>query len=360
MRYFQTIPLVNLTSFFILGSVFIGELPNLKRDTPSSTSQKIKYSITDLGEAAKIADEAKLGINSAGQVSLWNVSDSGVTRVAYWDANRLHFPDQKSLFASSVTRAINSDGIIVGWGSDSANPVDSRAKVSAFQFKNGEMTVLSGFVDGDTRAFGVNASGTIVGATNTSAGKRHGFSWKEGRIEDLAPLPGGSFSQAYAVNDEGVVVGASDSSKPQRRAVLWRNGKVLDLGTFPGGTVSRALAINDRSQVIGFSDSPEGTHAFLWENGKMSDLGTLGSEPSLATAINNRSEAVGSSSLSQSVRHGFLWRKGKMLDLNSLISKDSGWTVLKADAINDSGQIACIAKRKLQSQHALLLTPIAK
>jgi probable HAF family extracellular repeat protein len=115
------------------------------------------------------------------------------------------------------------------------------------------------------------------------------FLWQEGTFTELPLLPQGAASSfAWGINATGQVVGAASTATNELHAVLWDQGAVIDLGTLPGGHSSFARGINDRGQVVGYSSVANGeTHAFLWENGTMIDLGTLpGGTFSVAEAIN--------------------------------------------------------------------------
>src|SRR5438094_792354 len=128
-----------------------------------------------------------------------------------------------------------------------------------------------------------NASGQVVGESDTAGGSRHAFSWTAaGGMIDLGTL-GGAYSAATAVNDSGQVVGESDPAdgNRHRHAFSWTTaGGMVDLGTLLGGPRSTATAVNDSGQVVGVSvitDDASSFHAFLWTAaGGMVDLGTLG------------------------------------------------------------------------------------
>ena len=81
----------------------------------------------------------------------------------------------------------------------------------------------------------------------------------------------------------------------------------------------------------------------------MADLGTLDGSVSVAHGINAAGQVVGYSytpdTPSTDIMHAFLYSHGTMADLNSLINPASGWILYKADAINDSGQIAGLGSK---------------
>jgi probable HAF family extracellular repeat protein len=132
--------------------------------------------------------------------------------------------------------------------------------------------------------------------------------------------------------------------------VLWR-GVCLSNGAIhcdlPGGV--HAYGINSSGQVVGDS----GDRAFLYTNGTTTDLGTLGGSHSYAYGINDKGQVVGSSTTISGSQHAFLYSDGTMTDLNSRIDPASGWTLTRADDINDLGQIVGYGNKG-----AFLLTPL--
>ena len=186
-------------------------------------------------------------------------------------------------------------------------------------------------------------------------------------MQDLGTI-GGASSSAYGINASGQVVGASTwtSLSDYGHAFLYSNGKMQDLGTLGGIYGSSAYGINASGQVVGYSYiTGAGNnifsnvfHAFLYSNGTMQDLGTLGGSDSQANGINDSGEVVGESdTTNDSAQHAFLYSNGSMTDLNSLISPSSGWTLLDATAVNDNGQIAGYGVNPEGNDEAFLLTP---
>ncbi|BDI33837.1 hypothetical protein CCAX7_58880 [Capsulimonas corticalis] len=323
------------------------------------TSNAPSYSITDLGGLADVADEATVSLNNAGDVSLDIVSGQHV-HAALWSHGRLRDLGDAPGYPNGVPHALNGHNTVVGWTNTSDNPVDSMAATRAFVNDGHGMRVLGTLGGRDSRALGVNDSGRIVGVSNLDDRTRHAFvSDGGGALKDLGALPGGRFSAAYAVNAAGDAAGVADTPGQISHPVCWRKGKIHDLGTLPGGDSGCALAINARGDAAGYSETKDGVHAFLYSRGRMRNLGVLKFDPSAANGLNDSDDVVGTSNVSASARHAFLWRKGRMDDLNDLIAQNTGWTLTAGCAINNAGQIVCIAGKRGEPSHALLLTPIA-
>lgn len=143
---------------------------------------------------------------------------------------------------------------------------------------------------------------------------QHAFQWKDGVLNDLALLPGGTSSCTQWINERGMIAGGATTGiidpltgYPEVNAVLWKNGTIRNLGTL-GGNESVAFGLNNHGQVVGFALNtiPDpftnvfafGTtqaHAFQWQDGVMHDLGTLGGPDSIAWFANERGQIAGQS-----------------------------------------------------------------
>jgi probable HAF family extracellular repeat protein len=181
----------------------------------------------------------------------------------------------------------------------------------------------------------INASGQVVGTSETASGESHAFFWQDGEMIDLGNLGDSGFVAAADINNAGQVVGWSWINESRdTHAFLWERGVMSDLGTL-GGTYSAAQAINNRGQIVGSSTTPMGdTHAFLWEHGVMSDLGTLGGSWSVALDINEVGQVIGDTG-GAGRSYNFFWDRGVMVDIGTLGSVYRG----EIHALNNRGQV---------------------
>ncbi len=204
-------------------------------------------------------------------------------------------------------------------------------------------------------AYGINASGQVVGEAQTSSGNNDAFLYSNGTMVDLGTL-GGTGSVAYGINASGQVVGYAYTSSGNNDAFLYSNGTMTDLGTLPGFQSSLATGINANGQVVGASPAPLGAtkgsppvHAFLYSSGTMVDLGTLGGRTSAANSINASGQAVGEAQTSSGNNDAFLYSNGTMVDLGTLGGRTSA-----ASGINASGQVVGYAETSSGTYDAFL------
>ena len=330
------------------------------------------YKVTDLGVLRGDASSVGFWVNSSGQVAGCADTSTGTTAPCTTNI------DGQRAFLWTKEKGLRNLGTLPG------------GNVSA--------------------AYGINDAGEVIGYSLTNAGTSHAFRWTQKyRMEDLGTLPGGTTSGANAINSKGVIVGSSryQGSGGNTDAVLWTsNGSIKDLGvlagaqwavalgnnnhnqvvgvsgfgggvfhtflwtkagamkdlkTLPGGTESYGGYINNLGQIIGGSDSakhPGVYHCALWDkNLKVHDLGTLKTDPDCTlSAINDQGSAVGGTTTPGS-QHAVFWSKSAgLLDLNKRIAKSSGWLLVGAIGINQSGQIVGWGTHKGEN-HGFLLTP---
>jgi len=297
------------------------------------------YSVNDLGT---LGSSSAIGfkINNSGTAIGWAESIYGYSQ-AFQSANGGPLQTLAPLSASdSFAMGINSAGVIAGTAYVDGQPHGV--------LWNGNATTDLG---AGIYATGINDPGVVVG------GNGHAFVLANGVYQDLGVLPGGNWSSAYGINNSGTVVGYGSLASGNFGAFVWTpQSGMQQLGTF-GGPNSYATGLNNNGEVIGYASLSSGyEHAFSAVGAVMTDLGTLGGS-SFAYGINDSGEIVGYSwPTGGENTHAFLYVNGMMIDLNSLIPSGSGWQLLEAYGVNNTGQI--VGEGLLNGQyHAFLLDP---
>jgi probable HAF family extracellular repeat protein len=90
----------------------------------------------------------------------------------------------------------------------------------------------------------------------------------------------------------------------------------------------------------------------------LTDLGPAGDLWAGPRAIDAAGRVVGAATGTDGQRYAALWQGGAPVDLNGLLPADSGWHLVRANGINDAGQIAGAGRINGQV-HGYLLTPAA-
>ena len=301
---------------------------------------------------------------------------------------------------SSVAYGINDSGQVVGESNtigDAASHAFRTAANSPIDPATddlGTLGITSNPPQGasSSSAYAINSSGQVVGYSYTGSNvPAHAFRTAANSpinpaTDDLGTLGGaGSYSQAFGINASGQVVGTSLTFTGILGQHAFRtaanspiNPATDDLGTFGGTSTvfgfpnSAARGINASGQVVGeasIGDYPDfnafRTAANTPINLATDDLGTLGGPQSQALGINASGDVVGysytssvvSGAVLQSSEHAFLYRAGVIYDLNNLIPAGSGWVLRVAYGINDAGQIVGFGFNPSGVDRAFLLNP---
>jgi probable HAF family extracellular repeat protein len=221
----------------------------------------------------------------------------------------------------------------------------------------------TGFV---SEAFGVNATGQVVGDSVLSNGTDLSAFRTDPGGQPMNNL-GGSSSTAFAINDSGQSAGQSIFAGNNLTAFRTDpNGSITsgsNLGILPGGSFSFGQGINASGQVVGYGDTstPNGTesHAFrTTSNGGLnaaSDLGVLsGMNGSRAFGINSSGQAVGDSfNTSTGANVAFRADPGAAMKSLGLLP---GGTFSQAVAINASAMVVGNADTSSAAQVAYRTT----
>jgi probable HAF family extracellular repeat protein len=304
----------------------------------------------------------------------------------------------------SMATAINNSGTVVG-----------RTDTRAFMYQNCTMTDLGTLGGNESEAWAISRQGTVVGWSRRSDGKKRAFSYAGGVMSDL----GGSATleeSAFATSGWEIPAGIESASGGLgATAVYYYGGKTYSFPSYllnpPSGYayVQSVTGMNDLLQVTGYLTDSFGNavglvsasgfgawtpikglpdripsvvprainqnshvvggagwpypHAFLSldPNSTPLDLGTIGNlgSISVANAININDWVVGYSEYRTSGGlHAFLFN-GSMIDLNTRLVNGTGWELVEATGINDSGQIVGWGFYNGQ-RTAFLLTPASR
>jgi len=280
------------------------------------------------GTAYSVVDLGGLGGTTA---AAFSINSSGVT--AGW-ADTLQGNTQ-ALVAGTATGMATLPPFALG---SEAFGINNSGEVVGTQGTHGALWTSAGMTDlgANVSAMAINDSGQIAG------GDGHAILITAGGTQDLGTLGGGSWSAAYGISISGEVVGSAMLANGTFRGFTWSaQTGMIGLGTL-GGNSSYATAVNAEGQVTGATALGTGyEHAVLYSGGQTIDLGSLGGSNSYGYAINDAGTVVGySDGAGNGGMDAFVvYSGGAMIDLNSLIPTGSGWDLLAAYGINDSGEI---------------------
>lgn len=221
------------------------------------------------------------GINDSGLISGWQVMPPYGHNIGIQVAGSLGVPNFSRL------HAVNAQGIFAGsWGTESPTFRDFRAyRCRAMVVSpTGTITVIDtrtlnedylSFAENSSDdnhwsdAYGINGSGTVVGAMRSVDGStRHAFKGTAGSMQDLGTL-GGFRSTAYDIDSSGQVVGEAETTGGTLHAFRYADGVMTDLNNLlmqpadSGWELLTAKAINDRGEIVGQGRFHGELHAFL-------------------------------------------------------------------------------------------------
>lgn len=280
-----------------------------------------------------------------------------------WRAGQLEM--LRDFGRGGVALDINDTGEAVGYAEAPLDmPVYSRTS-PAVRFTSGLPEILGTVSGPEGSATAINNRGQIVGTGFHDNLLFESFAWENGSIRRLPTDP--PFfgpSQATAINQQGQIVGWESPSPGVTdegpTAVTWINSAARSL-TAHGIVTSKALSINGDGIAVGWIGPPVGRFQepmtkfpVFWDT-------VHGTEPTplapgvqgMATAVNGQGLAVGNSA------SGFalLFAAGQAFRLQNLLVNAPGWTITRAQDINDAGQILAQGYTNRQGG-SVMLTPV--
>ena len=170
-------------------------------------------------------------------------------------------------------------------------------------------------------------------------------------------------SEAVDINENGIAVGSAtnlvrdDANVRSQYAAIFADGEITSLTDRNTYISSSALAINDNNIVAGVgarSISGVTRTKFFYHNMETGETtfpdDFFASSSSVARAINNNGLIVGEGEADTNpvgrTSHGFLYdtNDDTFRDINDLLGCDQGYLIVQARGINDSDQIAALAR----------------
>ncbi len=304
--------------------------------TELATAQS--YSVANVGNLGYPVTTAQ-GINDNGEVvgtAAIELADGSPLSRAYFWTKRGGMHSIGTLSSGygvySGAYGVSSSGFICGYSTSKTSEVPEGFLWSSA----GGMTGINYGL-----GMGVNDSGEVVGYFHTGHGET--FGWSSTVNLNTSGYTG---VEALGVNDAGFIAGTAFGAKTGlQEALLWTpENEIFALGTLPGGRHSEARAVSSNNIVVGGSDTSDNTtHAFLWtRTGGMQDLGILSGYTScIANGVNSSGVVVGQCTPASGTPTAFVWTsENGMENLNELLTGNPYATLISANGINTSGQIA--------------------
>lgn len=242
--------------------------------------------------------------------------------------------------------AINDLGQVVGFGG--ALDGNNQLTLSTMQAIRWDGTTPTRLGARGGRANDINNSGQVVGQVDGDSVLRNQFAvrWVGGTHTALAGIPTDFPSVAHRINDSGQILGYWDSIPAGLLAVRWDGDVPTIVSSYPDNLFF-PVDINDAGDILAAGSGQLRFPFVLNKNNQSFELDNLGGTFVTASDLNNRGQAVGShvtaGGIDQSSdRRAILWNGSVATDLNEYLdarSRDDGWNLYTATAINDHGWI---------------------
>lgn len=274
----------------------------------------------------------------------------------------------------SFAEDVDDEGRIVGWRGPWSGP--NRAFLwtpTSPRATTGTAVDLGDLGGSAAEAWGINASGQIVGSSTTAAAARHAFLWEGGTMHELAAAAGLTWVIAFDLNDAParLVIGGDQVLD---QALVWAvsgSGAGFQAATavvLPplAGLGSFAFAVNDGGTVVGYSNVVSASlpnRPVKWANNGAGwavtalqlPANTLGG---VARDINSSGKIVGEVALpGGNCTQAVAWEPPASAPAS--LPMLGGGLCAAASAVNDAGQVSGTAADAHGFTRAVLWKPLA-
>lgn len=248
--------------------VVIGEYvpPNTnKKSRAFRSNPSVSADVVNLGALFGGDASAAYAINAAGKVVGYsNAPDPADSTKQI--AHAVSFKDGAPPFdlgyfkdyggVGAYARGINDEGAIVG------EFKKSDGTYRPFQIIDGNAHPLNGFEQDNARVISINNNSRIIGNITLNDTRMRAFVYEGGKRTDIVPEGGGE-SRAYGQNHLGQIVGeykiANTLNVLETRAFVFESGKFMDLQSLLPSTFTPkftvAYAINNHGAIVGWTRS---------------------------------------------------------------------------------------------------------
>ncbi|MBU0601428.1 MAG: hypothetical protein KKD25_03385 [Gammaproteobacteria bacterium] len=337
----------------------------------------VSYSVTDVGVSDGVGMSTGLSLNTSGMV---------VVTTPYFDTVDLRFRMRSFVSSGGIASVLETpagldfqvtgiadNGVIGG----SVGIDDFRSLPGMWSGSELRYLPLPASQDPDWMAVGhvtgMNRHGDMVGASYLSSvhasevsAEQVALVWRQGELEVLA-APSFHTIRTFDISDSGVVsalafADGAGAGAGNPHLVTWDgDGTFADLGEVPAFAQWNSASASGRMVGVGpYADGGMDAGPFVFDPDGVHALPVLpDSVDTWAGDINNAGVIVGDAYIGESEEQiAVIWLGGEILDLNSLIDPASGWTLIDAQAINERGQIAALARNAAGEMRAVLLAPV--
>jgi hypothetical protein len=216
------------------------------------------YDIYDVPESSQ---NWLWGVNDAGQF-VGGYYEGGPPPTAFYtrpDSSRqmLSHPFGTRIFAYDI----NNNGIVVGqtyFTPNSGFMVDTNT--NSWTSLN-----VPGAASGQTIAYGINDTNTVVGSWQDGAGNYRGFTYSGGTYSAF-DVPGAYITDPYSINNAGQITGLYiEAPGGPWKSFLYDSGTFTEIKV-PGANMNWARGINDHGHIVGMyaAESGETWHNFVY------------------------------------------------------------------------------------------------